>query len=327
MDELKAEESAILQILLSLHYDALVLTPCSCGIESRVRKVGCSDCLQAELLCPQCWLNKHRMMPTHWALIWNAKERFFQKHDFCRVLKNGVVALGHHGERCPDADLSRSFTLVESNGIHATAIAFCRCQTPDGQRGAPEFQQLLRAGIFPGSIKEPKTGYTLGLLELYRQLRNQGKGSTYNFVHVLQRLADPFFAGSIPDIYVNFLAITRFHQYLDTVMRRGHAHDLDVSLPGESDRPYPNRPIGFLGLQCAACPERGVNMPLVVTHFTLDGNFKANLFYKRDDGSDKALTDGRMYFPDQAEFDHIAKTYVVPVEDTVRHSDACTTQG
>ncbi|KAF7363103.1 CxC2 domain-containing protein [Mycena venus] len=326
MDELKAQQPVILQILLSLHYNSLLLTPCSCGIALHVRKVACTECLQAELLCRQCWLNKHRTMPTHWALIWNTTERFFEKHDFSRVLKNAAIALGHYGERCPEADLARTFTLVESNGIHASAISFCRCRTLDGQRGAPEFQQLLRAGIFPGSVKEPKTGYTLSLLEYYRQLRNQGKGSAYNFVLVLQRLADPFFAGSVPDIYANFLAITRFHQHLDIIMRRGHAHGIEEPLPGESNRPYPNHPAGYLGLQCAACPERGVNMPLLVNvpkylrhlisqNLTLDGNFKANLFFKHDDGSDKALTDGTMYFPSQTEFEGIAKTYVVPEED------------
>ncbi|KAJ7889258.1 hypothetical protein B0H13DRAFT_1888093 [Mycena leptocephala] len=190
MDELKAEEPIFLQILLSLYHDPLLLTRCSCGIDERVRK--------AELLCPQCWLNKHQTMPTHWALIWNVKDLFFEKHDFSRVLKNASIGLGHDGQRCPEADPAQSFTLVDTNGIHATAISFCCCKTPEAPRGTPKFQQLLQAGIFPGSIKEPKTGYTLGLLEYYRQVRSQGKGSAYNFVHVLQRMADPFFAGSVP---------------------------------------------------------------------------------------------------------------------------------
>jgi hypothetical protein len=137
-------------------------------------------------------------MPTHWALIWDAKGKFFQKHDFCRVMKNASIALGHYGERCPEADLARTFTLVDTNGIHATAIKFCRCKTVDGEHGTPAFQQLLCTGIFPGSVEDPKTGYTLGLLEYYREERNQGKGSAYNFVHVLQRMADPFFAGAVP---------------------------------------------------------------------------------------------------------------------------------
>ncbi|KAJ6568128.1 hypothetical protein B0H10DRAFT_1965119 [Mycena sp. CBHHK59/15] len=267
MNELRAEEAIFLQLILSLQYNSQVLMPCSCGIDSRLRKVACRDCLQAELLCHQCWVNKHRTMPTHWAFIWNKKDRFFEKHDFCRVMTNATIGLGHYGEW---------------NGIHATTISFCRCPTADGKRGDAEFKQLLKAGIFPRSVKEPKTGYMLGLLDYYRQERSQGKGSTYNFVHVLR---------------------------------------------GEVDRAYPNRPKGFLGAICAACPERGVNMPflvkppsylrhLIATFKTLDGNFKQNLFFKRDDGSDTALMDGRMHFPLQAEYIEIAKKHVVLKEDT-----------
>ncbi|KAJ7698305.1 hypothetical protein B0H17DRAFT_927624 [Mycena rosella] len=201
MDELKSQQGVFLETLLSRYHDPLVLTPCSCD-DTRVRKVGCSDCIQPALLCPQCWLNKHRTLPTHWALIWNTKDRFFEKYNFCRVMKNGSVAIGHHGHRCPQADLGRSFTLVDMNGIHATVLTFCRCNNGEGQCGAPDFQQLLKAGIFPGSIKDPKTGYTLAVLEYFRQLRSQGKGSAYNFVRVLSWMADPFFSGSVP---VSFL--------------------------------------------------------------------------------------------------------------------------
>ncbi|KAJ6619206.1 hypothetical protein B0H10DRAFT_2217064 [Mycena sp. CBHHK59/15] len=288
MYELKAEEAVFLRILLSLNYSSQLLTLCGCRTPE-------NDCVR-------------------------------EKHDFCRVMKNASIKLGHFGLRCPDADLAHTFTLVDSNGIHASAITLCRCKTADGQRGAPAFQQLLQAGIFPGSVKDPRTGYTLGLLEYYHQLRSQGKGSSYDFVLVLQCMADSFFADAVPDITKNFLAIIRFHQQLDIIMRRGHAHGVEDALPGEADRPYLNRPPGYLGLLCAACPERGVNMPLTVNipnylrhlislFITDDGNFKANLFYKRDNGSDKALTDGRMYFPAQNKYDRIAAEYVVHEED------------
>ncbi|KAJ7823894.1 hypothetical protein B0H14DRAFT_2597646 [Mycena olivaceomarginata] len=236
--------------------------------------------------------------------------------------------LGHYGEGCPNAEPGRSFTLVERNGIHATAIAFCGCKTvtaADGQKVArSHFEQLLEAGIFPGSIKDPGTGYTLGLLQYHRQQRSQGKGSAYNFVLVLQRLADPNFANR--DIYKNFLAITRFYENIQIIIESGEGHGLDIPLAGEVGRPYPNRPKGFLGLVCAMCPEPGVNMPLLVhmppylQHLTslfqsLDGNYKACLFFKRDNGSDTALTDGNMYFAKQAEFELFLKTYVIPEED------------
>ncbi|KAJ6484562.1 hypothetical protein DFH09DRAFT_1459784 [Mycena vulgaris] len=330
MNELKDNEAIFLRVLLSFHYHSQLLAPCSCGVPSQRRMVACRDCLQAELLCRQCWVKKHRTIPTHWAFVWNKRERFFEKYDFCRVLLNGAVRLGHYGEGCPNAEPGRSFTLVERNGIHATAIAFCGCKTAKTADGKSHrrshFEQLLEAGIFSGSIKEPKTGYTLGLLQYHRQQRSQGKGSAYNFVLVLQRLADPMFADGVPDIYKNFLAITRFYEHIQILIESGEAHGLDIPLAGEVGRPYPNRPKGFLGLICAACPEPGVNMPLFVNvpkylrhtiseNDTLDGNFKASLFFKRDNGSDTALTDGNMYFPKQAEFEHISKTYVIPEED------------
>ncbi|KAJ7048360.1 hypothetical protein C8F01DRAFT_1095209 [Mycena amicta] len=335
MNDLKTHEGAFLRMLLGLHHHPQLLTPCSCpdvdGVSKR-RKVACSDCLQPELLCRQCWLDKHRTTPSHWALVWNTKQHFFEKTDFSRVMKNGAIRLGHYGEGCPNSDRARRFfTLVDQNGIHATAIEFCGCKNtltfsaePHAQ---PHFEQLLQARIFPGSVKDPKTGYTLGLLDFHRQERNQGKGSAYNFALVLKRMADPFFAGEVPDIYKNFLAISRFYEHLQITMEAGAAHGLGIAIPGELGLPYPNRPTEFLGVICAACPEPGVNMPLVVNvpkylrhtiskHLTLDGNFKANLFYKRDNGSDVALTDGRMYFPKQEEYDIISKRYIVAAEDT-----------
>ncbi|KAJ7729337.1 hypothetical protein B0H16DRAFT_1734276 [Mycena metata] len=306
MQELRDNEQGFLHLLLSLHHQAQLLAMCACG--------------------SRCWVNKHRNMPTHWAFVWNRNEGFFEKHDFCRVMKSAAIGLGHYGQQCPVADLGQSFTLVDTNGIHATSITFCRCASPNHTRGLPEFEQLMAAGIFPGSMTSPKTGYTMGLLQYHRQQRSQGKGSAYNFVLVLQRMADPFFASAVPDIYANFLAITRFYESLQITIESGQAHGLNIPLPGETGLPYPHRPKEYLGAICAACPEPGVNMPLVVNvpkylrhttshHLTFDGNYKANLFFKRDDGSDTALTDGKMYFPNQAEFNHIAETYVIPEED------------
>ncbi|KAJ6527589.1 hypothetical protein DFH09DRAFT_1414180 [Mycena vulgaris] len=299
MEQFKAKQDDLLKILLSLHSSRQVNTPCSCP-EKGARTVACQDCVQAPVLCHQCWLNKHRTMPIHWALVWNATDGCFEKHDISRVMKNSAVSLGHHGEHCPRAELAHSFTLVDTNGIHATAIRFCGCTT-----AGEDYQQLLQARIFPGSIKDPKTGYTLGLPEHYHQARNQGKGSAYNFVRVLQRLADPHFKNAVPDIYANFLMVTRYHQYLDILMKRGGAHQPDAPLPGELDRPYPNRAKGYLGMPCGACPEHGINMPLVVTcpsylrhlisrFYTIDGNFKMNLHFKRGNGTDIALTDGNI---------------------------------
>ncbi|KAJ6479055.1 hypothetical protein C8R45DRAFT_933835 [Mycena sanguinolenta] len=296
MNELRAQEDIFLRELLGTHHDPRLLSLCSCG---RTNGIGSKQ--------RSCWLDKHRTAPTHWALVWNTKEKFFEKTDICRVRDGAGIFLGHDGLCCPIRTLSLLFTLVDANGIHATVVTFCGCLGPDS-KPVPQFVQLLRAKIFPRSIKEPKTGYTLTVLERFREHRNQDKGSLYDFLHVLQRLADPIFAGEVPDLKNHFA----------NMLRRGHAHVLDEPLPGEEDRPYPNRPKGYLGLVCAACPERGVNMPSDATvpeYLRKDGNFKANQFFKRDDGSDRSLTNGIMYFPEEREYARVAKQIRIAKED------------
>ncbi|KAJ7771912.1 hypothetical protein B0H14DRAFT_3509043 [Mycena olivaceomarginata] len=287
MDELKAQQAVFLDTMLSLHYSSQLHTPCSCSVDRHVRTVACTECLQAELLCPQCWLHKHRTMPTHWALIWDAKGKFFQKHDFCRVMKNASIALGHYGERCPEADLARTFTLVDTNGIHATAIKFCRCKTVDGERGAPAFQQLCARVYSRGASKIRKQAIHWVCSSIIARSVIRGRvprTTSYTFCSGWQT---PSLRGAVPDIYANFLAITPVPSTSQRHHAAGHAHRDDVPLPGEADRPYPNRAIGYLEQHVLQC----------------------------DDGSDTALTDGNMHFPPQKEYEQIAKEYVIAKED------------
>ncbi|KAJ7059722.1 hypothetical protein C8F01DRAFT_1059095 [Mycena amicta] len=307
--------------MLEGHHDAGLSTPCDCG-SGELRLVRCLDCLQAPICCRQCFLRQHRRTPTHWASVWSVEEKFFRKTDISCVTDTSGVYLGHDGAFCGHARGRQHFTLVDINGIHATIVAFCGCDD-----AAPAWKQLLRAGIFPATMDAPQTGFTLHVLHQWREYRHQGHLSLYDFVRILQRLADPWIPTSVPDVSKWFDNITRFFQYLDTKLARGQKHGADDILPGETERAYPHRPIGYLGTVCAACPEPGVNMPLDVSvvpkylrhltseHITLDGNFKANLFYKRDNGTDRALTDGRMYFPPQKEFEAFAESYVVKDAD------------
>ncbi|KAJ6521648.1 hypothetical protein DFH09DRAFT_1097632 [Mycena vulgaris] len=264
-------------------------------------------------------------MPTHWVFVWNGKEHFFQQYDFSRVMPNTSIGLGHYGERCPDADLARSFTLVDRNGIHATAISFCRCTQLDGKRGAPEFQQSWKRERPEDRLYAGPTGLLPAGAQPREGLRVQFRARSATHGRSDFCWCGP--GGCSLDIYTNFLAISRFYEYLGMIIQSGHAHEVDVPLAGEMDRLYPNRPNGFLGAICAACPERSVNMAflvkspnylrhLIAAFITLDGNYKQNLFFKRDDSSDPALTDGRMHFPLQAEYVEIAKTDVVAKEDT-----------
>ncbi|KAJ7860564.1 hypothetical protein B0H14DRAFT_3622269 [Mycena olivaceomarginata] len=294
MNELRAEEPIFLKILLSLHHPH----PAAYSMSLRVKSRGFGRSRALNACKPNFCVPNAGSINT--ATCPHTGRSFGTKRS---ASSRSMTSVGLWPT--PPSDSATMVNGVPRRTREGPSHWWIRTGfTPPALRSAgARLPQLLQAGIFPGSVKSPKTGYTLGLLQYHRQQRSQGKGSAYNFVLVLQRMADPFFAGAVPDIYANFLAITRFYENLQITIERGEAHGLDVALP-----------------------ERGVNMPLVVNvpsylrhtisqNLTLDGNFKANLFFKRDDGSDTALTDGKMYFPNQTEFEGIAKTYVVPDKD------------
>lgn len=59
---------------------------------------------------------------------------------------------------------------------------------------------------------------------------------------------------------------------------------------------------------------------LVSENKTLDGNFKLNQFYKRDNSTDLALTDGAMYFALKAKYDRIVESFIIAKEDEVNQN-------
>ncbi|KAJ7186311.1 hypothetical protein GGX14DRAFT_581134 [Mycena pura] len=307
MEGFLRSEDIIINAFLDSFYDAHLNEPCQCG-SGDPRDVRCLDCLQTDIVCRQCFLRQHRRTPTHWASVWNEHEHFFEKTDISCVRDDSAVYLGHHGEICPKASPREGFTLVDVNGIHATVIRFCECATTQSK-----FEQLVRAGIFPASTDTPKTGFTFQVLDRWKHYRHQGHLSMWDFIRILQRLTDAWLPDLVPDPSKYFDNVTRFFNYLQTKLSRGQYHGGDEVLPGEPGRAFPHRPPGYLG----TC--------------TLDGNFKANLFYKRDNGTDEALTDGRMYFPPQREFEAYAQAYVAnPADKDVpcqAHIGSIRTQG
>ncbi|KAJ7052995.1 hypothetical protein C8F01DRAFT_1331136 [Mycena amicta] len=319
MEKLLSYKDEILSTLLENLHDENLRELCGCG-SGELRLVRCLDCLQPPIVCRQCFLREHRRTPTHWAGVYHLTEDFFEKTDISNIRDNSAIHIGHGGEFCPNALKRQHFTLVDTNGIHPTVMSFCGCSS------TPVWKQLLRAGIFPATFDSPQTGFTLRLLEGWREYRHQGHLSMWDFVHILQRLSDAWFPDTVPDFSKYFDNISCLFHYLDTLLARSHKHGADDVLGDATERAYPHRPVGYLGTVCAACPEPGVNMRLhfsvpkymrhlVSEHITFDGNFKANLFYKHDNGTDAALTDGTMYFPPREAFEEFAQCYVVDDED------------
>src|ERR1700761_7782891 len=192
MEQFLALEDEITELMLESYHDSRLLTPCSCGSDEP-RVVRCMDCLQAPIVCRQCFLRQHRQSPTHWAAVWSSTEKFFRKTDISRVRTNSAIYLGHDGDFCEHSAPRQHFTLVDTNGVHPTVIAFCGCSDAPAH-----WKQLLTAGIFPATIQSPQTGFTFRVLEQWREYRHQGHLSIWDFTHILQRLADPWIPTSVP---------------------------------------------------------------------------------------------------------------------------------
>lgn len=169
--------------------------PCACSRGSRV--IQCNDCLQYETSCEDCFIESHRNNPVHWAEKWSTYDSggFFVRYDISNLKgpKTTTIQLGHSGRPCPNAGNSIGFTLVHSNGIHATQIAFCYCHgTPD------RVEQLMRARLFPGTVREPNTVFTVAVMKEFDLFHLEGKLNTYDYIGALRRLSDNAFSQSIP---------------------------------------------------------------------------------------------------------------------------------
>ena len=99
------------------------------------------------------------------------------------------MQLGHPiGEKClnPERAADDDFTVISAHRIQSIAIDFCGC----GKSSQDHVIQLLRARLFPATIKYPKTAATFECLETFEKLSYVSKISAFEFYHTASRLTD-----------------------------------------------------------------------------------------------------------------------------------------
>lgn len=98
------------------------------------------------------------------------------------------IQLGHGARgRCvnPTAAPGIDFIIVDCNGIHQVALDYCGCATAE-----KETVQLLRARLYPATVKAPQTAATFNVLEFFHLLTFDSKASAFEFYHTLTRRTD-----------------------------------------------------------------------------------------------------------------------------------------
>lgn len=98
-----------------------------------------------------------------------------------------IMQLGHDGGPCSNPHDPMILTIIDFTGIHHINVRFCDC----GIIGSSKyFVQMLRAGWWPASLRRPKTGFTVRLLELFHALTLQSKTNGYDFYRSIVRMTD-----------------------------------------------------------------------------------------------------------------------------------------
>ncbi|KAK1221248.1 hypothetical protein PQX77_015947 [Marasmius sp. AFHP31] len=262
-------------LMLAREYDICVTVPCGCG-NGKLRLARCFECDARPAVCVDCWVTEHRHNPLHWAYVWS-DAGYFVKHNISAL--GYTIPMGHRGDQCPYPTDPLYLIIADTNGVHATRVTYCGCK--DGEQ-FDKWTRLFMHDLFPSTVTNPQSAFTFRLLRHYSSIR---------------RLTDNVFTGNVPDLYKQFMIIVRLWDLLSVERRSGAHHDV-LQKPND------------LVVECPACPTVGVNMEpgwteappdlrhLHQTRLTLDGNYQANHFAKKNiDKNDVSLWAGRGYLP------------------------------
>jgi hypothetical protein len=92
------------------------------------------------------------------------------------ILAEDVMQLGHDGGACPIPESkTSSLIVVDMSGIRRLKLRYCACGTTN------RFRQLLRARMYPSTIRQPRSAWSFSFLDTYIRFSVQGKLSLYDF--------------------------------------------------------------------------------------------------------------------------------------------------
>ncbi|GLB39022.1 hypothetical protein LshimejAT787_0601840 [Lyophyllum shimeji] len=311
MDTFSQHFESLQEAILSTEHHPRLGQPCPCGeIPAKFR---CTECFQSNLLCKECIVAAHQHHPFHFLGEWTGT--FFRRVELSEL--DFVIRLGHYGGRCPNHPVSkppRVTVIVHVNGVHRALIEYCYCKL------VSDAEQLVRARLFPSTMKHPETAMTFAVLKHFHISNLTSKKSAYDYAKTFTSLTNNAFPQKVPDRYREFAAVARVWSHLALVRRTGQAHGIDAILS--------HRRRNSLTVRCPACIEVGFNIdPDILNAATVeevhkytlflstDGNFRLQRKNKNDDPDDTALNDGNAYFvPTEAYKEYLKHTNSVREE-------------
>jgi hypothetical protein len=75
--------------------------------------------------------------------------------------------------------------VIDVTGVHNVNVNYCLCDSK-----IEWWQQLMRVCWWPGTVRDPKTCATFGVVRLFRTLNCLGKVSAHDFLRSLELLSN-----------------------------------------------------------------------------------------------------------------------------------------
>ncbi|KAI0346486.1 hypothetical protein BDW22DRAFT_1462017 [Trametopsis cervina] len=287
---------SIYRELLGIHAGPSPDDGCSRCHASSGSLYRCSDCFRRRAMCKACIVNDHLDNPLHIVEEWTEARGFWSRATLQSL--GMVIYIGHGTNRCIRTFREpRRVCIVDERGIQHASINFCEC-SQDGQLEQSESRQLLSMGLWPGSWKQPRTAFSLKVLDDFQLLATQGTITAQDYLTCLERKTDAVLPNDVESRYREFLVAIREHHFLKLCLRKGV---------------LPSRALeyGSLATMCPACPHLDVNIStewrtraedklhLDALYYAIDGNFTLNLKDKGTDPADFPLTLGAGYFANE----------------------------
>jgi len=92
-----------------------------------------------------------------------------------------------------DKDNNPVITIINRSGIHEIGVRWCCCPN------APKHDmQLMVAGLFPATFRNPKTAFTFWVLEEFHLDNLECKTTPSQFIRPLRRLTNNEFPNTVP---------------------------------------------------------------------------------------------------------------------------------
>lgn len=168
-------------------------------------EIRCKECFGGELVCTECTLHSHRLLPLHQievcakSLFRLSAYQYQQRWDGTSFQHESLMELGltiqlrHRvGQMCPN-QIHRKLTVIHSNGFHKVLVSFCECNPK-----VPRRQQLLERGWWPATPLDPQTVATFEVLRQFQYQNLQGNLTAYDFYHALEMQTDGRLSIAIP---------------------------------------------------------------------------------------------------------------------------------